>query len=870
MNNLIIARMIERAERSQDLSDAAYFDELMLLGELLLKLTTSYLIAGLSNGKQRGRYRAEYKIMHSNGLGVWAEVLEEILSGTLSTHIIHDCSLYTTEITKRIEDKNCWQYEACTKLEKIFSDLEIKVDTTTKKTLRSWFKNFVFLRNKIKGHGAYQKGTISLITKDFNDSIFLIINNLSLINVDSAHIYLNLNKKYRVTKITNPCSNFDFIKDTKHDRRILPDGPYVFYDKLRRVNLLLTDQDLADVFFPNGKNASTCETMSYLTGKKKNVPLDDFTTPPDDLPRSETYGLDGLDIYGNFFSNVPNIKPSYIIREQLEEEIKETLLGSRHSVITLSGRGGIGKTSTIVSILHGIMGLEETTLEVALWFSSRDIDLMDYGPKPVRMAVSTKDDICNQYISLMAPETKFKTSKEKMDFFLEELRIPYGEKGKILVFDNFETLSEPEEIFNWLNAQIRPPNKIVITTRFRSFKGDYPIEVKGMNKEESFQLIETHSRALDIVSFIDEKYKLDIYEWSEGHPYIIKVLLGQVANKKKKQTPQFAFSANEDILNALFERTYNILTPTAVRIYLTLCKWNSDIPEIAIKAVLARPTRAISDITEAINELINFSMIESFETGGRVILTCPVASRLFGERKLKVSPEQFAISQDVEILMTLGASQQAGQYSFDSKIASMVKAMLRYSEAKKISSEDVEGIIDYLSSGYPRTSFIAGSLFRFIDPEFSSKLYSKFLETAPDVSEEDFYSAWEGIADCSKALESGVDFINAKAQIALRLLDKNFENASFQLNIINKHIADNQQQFQLNRENKVAILSHLADKMAENIGEFATADDCSRIAWLFLNCGQKDKALETVDKGLELSPGNVHCINIKDRLQTYN
>ena len=89
MSHTIIDRMIGRVNRAkEDLSDASYFDELMLLGELLLKLTTSCLVAGLSDGKQRGRYQAEYKIMHSTGLGVWAEVLDEIISGVLSTHII--------------------------------------------------------------------------------------------------------------------------------------------------------------------------------------------------------------------------------------------------------------------------------------------------------------------------------------------------------------------------------------------------------------------------------------------------------------------------------------------------------------------------------------------------------------------------------------------------------------------------------------------------------------------------------------------------------------------------------------------------------------------------------------------------------------
>ena len=40
MKNIILRRMKERVERSREASDGEYFDELLLLAELLLKLVT--------------------------------------------------------------------------------------------------------------------------------------------------------------------------------------------------------------------------------------------------------------------------------------------------------------------------------------------------------------------------------------------------------------------------------------------------------------------------------------------------------------------------------------------------------------------------------------------------------------------------------------------------------------------------------------------------------------------------------------------------------------------------------------------------------------------------------------------------------------
>jgi predicted ATP-dependent serine protease len=54
-------------------------------------------------------------------------------------------------------------------------------------------------------------------------------------------------------------------------------------------------------------------------------------------------------------------RDAYIVRRQPEEELRHTLTHIRHEVITLAGRGGIGKISLALTVLHKIA--EQGTFE---------------------------------------------------------------------------------------------------------------------------------------------------------------------------------------------------------------------------------------------------------------------------------------------------------------------------------------------------------------------------------------------------------------------------------------------------------------------------------------------------------------------------
>src|SRR5262249_316165 len=151
----------------------------------------------------------------------------------------------------------------------------------------------------------------------------------------------------------------------------------------------------------------------------------------------------------------------YIRRPLLESELHEVLNDDRHPVITLIGRGGIGKTSLAIPVVHQIA--HESAFEVIVWFSARDIDLLPEGPKVVSPRVLSQADIADQFVRLLQPAEAGVKGFKALEYLARALTRSPLAKPVLFVFDNFETVRSPGDLFAWLDMHIRLPNKILIT-----------------------------------------------------------------------------------------------------------------------------------------------------------------------------------------------------------------------------------------------------------------------------------------------------------------------------------------------------------------------------------------------------------------------
>jgi hypothetical protein len=491
-------RMWARVENEKADSDTAFFFGLLNLGELVLKFIVAGVVAAIPDDKNRLKYRHEHSLVRADGVGDWASTLDEILTGPAAQIMLPEARPEQRALTERLGAES-WQHRAVSKLHFALQQLDANISPLPEKLDgRRWFRLFAQIRNKTRGHGAQRAGLLSGLCKPIEDSLRFFTENFPLFSREWAYIHRNLSGKYRVSALSELVPHFDYLK--KPNTEPLVDGIYVFLGSPAFVDLVQSNADLLDFYLPNGHfTDSQYEMLSYITGDRIQLPSQRFLIPPD-LPASQTQGLGELDVQGECFTNLPPELSDYVNRPQLERAVLDLLLDDRHPIVTLGGSGGIGKTSLALCVLHRI--LSHDRFKAVVWFSSRDIDLFPEGAKPVKPRIMNEEDASDEFTRLL--QVGKLDRKSRVEFFarcltcaefppdlLKSNSSPESNRAwpLLFVFDNFETVVRPAEFFKWLDTHVRLPNKLLVTTRVRSFQGDYAVPVEGMDDDECRQLI---------------------------------------------------------------------------------------------------------------------------------------------------------------------------------------------------------------------------------------------------------------------------------------------------------------------------------------------------------------------------------------------
>ena len=854
--------MRNRLRVAREDSDATYFHELLLLGELIAKLTGCALIAALSEDPDRHRYRQMHALVRADGLGDWPTSVEEMVKGPASQVLDGAASVERQELTQRV-GAGQWQFDAATKMTQVLASLGIHGEAIPARVdgLR-WLRLFAQLRNATRAHGAYPPSQLAGTCDDLETSILLVVDNLTLFQRPWAHLRRNLSGKYKVTALGGDQSCYALFKSDSS--RNSPDGIYVMFDDIRFVQLAHSENDAADVFLPNGAfTDSKYEALSYITGAKRDLPSAPYLLPATALPASETQGLAQLDVRGNCHTNMPPVPRGYVARPLVEKELRDVLLDDRHPIVTLSGAGGIGKTWLTLTVLDELAATAR--YEAILWFSARDIDLLPSGPKLVRPAVLSQRDIARDLVRLVGPSDGGRKGFDELEYLSAVLGEPVV-GPTMFVFDNFETLRNPAETFLWVDTYVRSPNKVLITTRVREFKGDYPVDVEGMSDEESDALITHTAAALGIGDIVTPGFRDELIRESGGHPYAIKVFLGEVAKTGTTSSVRRIAAGKDQILDALFERTYASLSPAARRCFLTLSNWRSTVPVLALEAVLLRPENERMDVESAIESLRRYSFIEvSRSSDGYDFAALPLAAYLFGRRKLATSPLKSLIDDDTILLREFGAGQTSdiarGVGPRIDRLFHEVAA--RVSERPQTITEYLP-ILEFVASRYPPAWLLLGELWEESGEtdalDRAAAAVSRYLEAAAE-GDPERAKAWGRLAE--------LHFNRGDASGELHALVERAGDPTSDMAVVSE-AANRANQIlyrgAIDAAEKRTIVGRLAFLMEAGIAD-ANATDCSRLAWLYLQLGDEASAKDRVELGLWKDSQNEYCLRLAAKLR---
>ena len=659
MNRSPLFTAIEnRTLLDRDEGDIAYFGALSLKLEYLTKIITAGIVACICDDADRHRYTLEHKLVRANAIGDWVEVLNTALTGPPAQFFDTEARHLVRDLTERVGPGD-WRYSTVSSLSVVAHQLDISTELGNKAAFRQFFDIGTRIRNRTRGHGATTSAQCSSCCAPLSDALATIVRELQLFHLSWTYLHRNLSGKYKISPLMGSAKPFDYLRRTRDER--LRDGVYLHLGRPLHVPLVITNQDISDISLPNGNyRNNTFEILSYSTNATARADASPWKDPPARLPRSETEGKSVLEPLGNTFSNLPRESVGHIPRTDLESLLIDELSKSdRHPIISLTGPGGIGKTTIALAALRRLAALKDPPYEVMVWISARDIDLLESGPKPVSPRVVTQTDIAKAAVELLQPSDR-SAPDFRAETYLQNC-LAHGTAGTTLfVIDNFETVQSPADVFRWIDTYVRLPNKVLVTTRFREFIGDYPIEIPGMNDEEANALIGQQGDRLGISPLLNGQYRGELIRESDGHPYVIKILLGQVANEQRAVKPQRIVASADHLLKALFERTYGALSPAAQRVFLLLCSWRVMVPEIAVEAVSLRPGNERYPVAKALEELRLFSLTDQVVSsdGEYPFVGVPLAAAMYGRGKLEASPLKVAVEADLKLLMEFGPGKR--------------------------------------------------------------------------------------------------------------------------------------------------------------------------------------------------------------------
>ena len=863
--------MLERTEKEKLESDVGYFNALMYMGEAVMKFAVAGLVAAVQDDLDRNRYRLEYRLVRADGLGVWDQVLDDVLVGA-SSQFLDPASIPTRRaLTERMSD-DTWQFRALRDLSVSLQTVHLESSQQTSGRIqgRSWFKDFVVLRNGTRAHGAPPPSVLVDACPTLATSINEIVSNLPLFSLPWAYLYRNLSGKYRVTTWGETS---DMLDNLRRDASFVFDnGVYIELTSLRRLSLVDSDPDASDYWLANGAfNSNKFEMLSYLTNERKNKPSSPYLQPAEELPASETEGLGHLSTKGLTFTNIPEPIANYVPRLQLEKELDEQLRDlERHPIITLTGRGGIGKTSTALEVITNMIDSDACPYDVVVWFSSRDVDLLPSGPKAVRPQGLSVHDFATEYANLLVPSEMNLKGFNRQEYLGKQLA---GETigPTLFVFDNFETTTSQVEVFKWLDTYIRGPNKVLITSRSRGFTGDYEVQVPAMAQTEAEELIVQTAKAVGVNHLINSEYREELIRESSGHPYVIKLMIGEVARGSSRVHPERIMAAQGEALVALFERSYNRLSPAAQRVFLTLCKWRSSVPALAVEAVLLRPENERIDVGEAIEELVRGFFVEEIVEGttGESEVGVPLAARLFGLGKLGVSVWQVSIETDISILHLFGPRMSGTSPVLGNRIQVLFRNVAEALSTGRRDISEVRPVLDFLTTRYSYSCVLLSRLFfeLYQDEVEEERYLLKYVEGYAD-PEMPAWEAWKRIAAIRRNRGDARGELHALAQscrgtntpsIELSEVANQISNIFFKLRWESPEV--------LSREEKQFLVRDVVGNLELALREL-NPTDLSRLAWLQLHLGEIDSALVTVNQGLSIDPENSHCLGLKARLSS--
>ena len=105
---------------------------------MLTKLVTAALLAAVADDREGHRYRLTHRLIRSDGLGDWAQTLEEVLGGPPAQHLLEGATEDRRSLMERFA-AGTWQHETIMDYSEFSAILPHLDPLPVRIPLRQWF-----------------------------------------------------------------------------------------------------------------------------------------------------------------------------------------------------------------------------------------------------------------------------------------------------------------------------------------------------------------------------------------------------------------------------------------------------------------------------------------------------------------------------------------------------------------------------------------------------------------------------------------------------------------------------------------------------------------------------------------------------------